>query len=314
MDIIERFVSAEGKYLGRGVNHEDGNFEGELRVQPAVEGAGVFLHFEARGDEDNPLHEEHMLIGKTRLGETFLWGLDSGSERIRKHAVREASEAEGRETIRFGVGDPDDIDVLREEITFVFSGRDITLKYAWGGPGEGFEERSAVELVPQNYYSLAAESHSETVVYREFEERPSDEILSSVGSVYDRIFGPDERSGLRDPETWQQMQRPHLAVAEVEGTAVGFKLGYQRRPGRFYSWLGGVVPEFRGRNIATELLCRQHRWARRAGFDSVRTKTTNQWRGMLILNLEQGFDVIGTHRDGRGETKVMLEKDLTDED
>ena len=31
---------------------------------------------------------------------------------------------------------------------------------------------------------------------------------------------------------------------------------------------------------------------------------------MLILNLQEGFEVVGTHLDDRGELKVMLSKPL----
>ncbi|MFB6352091.1 MAG: GNAT family N-acetyltransferase, partial [Bradymonadaceae bacterium] len=99
-------------------------------------------------------------------------------------------------------------------------------------------------------------------------------------------------------------------IAEIDGRPVGFKVGYERHSGQFYSWMGGVVPEFRRRGIATELLVRQHTWAREAGFDSVRTKTTNESREMLILNLERGFEVVGTELDRENDVKIVLKKRL----
>ncbi|VTR25567.1 Uncharacterised protein [Serratia fonticola] len=37
----------------------------------------------------------------------------------------------------------------------------------------------------------------------------------------------------------------HGLIAEIDGQAAGFKLGYQTTPGEFYSWLGAVLPAFR---------------------------------------------------------------------
>lgn len=63
------------------------------------------------------------------------------------------------------------------------------------------------------------------------------------------------------------------------------KLGInQDRKSRFYSWLGGVYPEYRGQGVASELMCRQHEWCKEQGYEVVRTQTKNKWRSMLILN------------------------------
>ncbi|MBO8157289.1 MAG: hypothetical protein H0Z32_12600 [Bacillaceae bacterium] len=35
-----------------------------------------------------------------------------------------------------------------------------------------------------------------------------------------------------------------------------------------------------------------------------------KWKGMLILNLKHGFDVIGTYTDEKGEPKIILRKNL----
>ena len=110
---------------------------------------------------------------------------------------------------------------------------------------------------------------------------------------------------------YQQQRQPvqaWVAVAD-DGQVVGAKLGYERQPGHYYSWLGGVRPDCRGRGVATELLRWQHAWCQAQGYGRVRTHTYNQWRGMLLLNLRQGFDVIGTVQAARGLLPV-LEKRL----
>lgn len=99
-----------------------------------------------------------------------------------------------------------------------------------------------------------------------------------------------------------------ILVAMENDSVVGYKIGYQDRQTRFYSWLGGVYPEYRERGIGSELMRRQHAWCIEQGYDVVRTHTKNKWRSMLILNLRHGFDVIGTFTDEKGEPKIILEK------
>jgi GNAT superfamily N-acetyltransferase len=102
-----------------------------------------------------------------------------------------------------------------------------------------------------------------------------------------------------------------LVLLAIEaGVVTGYKIGYEERADRFYSWLGGVHPEFRRRGIGSELMRRQHEWCRENGYRVIRTHTKNKWRDMLILNLRHGFDVIGTYTDAKGEPKIILEKKL----
>ena len=45
--------------------------------------------------------------------------------------------------------------------------------------------------------------------------------------------------------------KPILALfIKVEGEIAGFKLGYEQNDTKFYSWLGGVLPDFRGLGLA----------------------------------------------------------------
>jgi hypothetical protein len=65
------------------------------------------------------------------------------------------------------------------------------------------------------------------------------------------------------------------------GTLVGSKLGYAETSHRYYSWLGGLHPDFRQRGIGSCLMEQQH---------------------MLRLNQRSGFETIGTYarRGGPG--------------
>ncbi len=82
-----------------------------------------------------------------------------------------------------------------------------------------------------------------------------------------------------------------LAVSR-NGELAGFKMGYEQKNGRYYSWLGGIKAEYRKQGLASEVMKRQHEWLKREGYHSVQTKTKNKWRSMLILNIKCGFDII----------------------
>ena len=147
------------------------------------------------------------------------------------------------------------------------------------------------------------------VAYQLIEGALSSETLSSVVALYEKTFeaaGDKIRKTLltkEDSITIVASDAPHQEI-------VGFKVGYPQKDHRFYSWLGGVHPTYRRQGIGSELMRQQHDYCQRAGFHTIRTKTTNQWRAMLLLNIRHRFDVIGTYVDEQGDVKIILEKRL----
>lgn len=99
-----------------------------------------------------------------------------------------------------------------------------------------------------------------------------------------------------------------LVTAHIENNFVGFKLGYAYRMDRFYSWLGAVHPDWRGLGIAQELMDRQHQWCREKNFEVIETRTSNKWKEMLLLNINNRFHIVGTYTNKKGEPKIILEK------
>lgn len=132
--------------------------------------------------------------------------------------------------------------------------------------------------------------------------------MAEVSDLYERVFGEPAAEFLNSAA-----EKPGLALwlaRDATGLAVGFKLGYRRSPREFYSWLGGVDPAARGAGIARNLMRAQHAWAAEAGYPAVTTQTMNRYRAMLLLNIQEGFDVVGTHTDDAGLTRIMLKKRL----
>jgi predicted GNAT superfamily acetyltransferase len=132
-----------------------------------------------------------------------------------------------------------------------------------------------------------------------------DDLLTVVAT----IFSSDREQQAAELR-YQQARGPvQVWLAETEGKIVGCKLGYERKPGHYYSWLGGVEEAFRGHGTAAELMRRQHAWCQRQGYQRIRTQTYNQWRTMLLLNLRMEFDIVGTMQGAHGLV-IVLEKKL----
>ncbi|MCR9287902.1 MAG: GNAT family N-acetyltransferase [Bacteroidetes bacterium] len=104
---------------------------------------------------------------------------------------------------------------------------------------------------------------------------------------------------------------PHLIlVAYCENKPIGFKVGYER-DGKFYSWMGGILPAFRKLGVAKKLAHHQEAWATKRGYQSVTFKTRNSHKGMLIFALKNGFDIVGfKERETIKTNRILLRKKL----
>lgn len=103
----------------------------------------------------------------------------------------------------------------------------------------------------------------------------------------------------------------HLILAAyIDGKAAGFKAGYERES-FFYSWMGGVLPQYRQLGIAKQLADHQERWAKGQGYNSITFKTRNVHKGMLIFALKNGFNIIDVEsRTDVGANRIWLKKVL----
>lgn len=101
-------------------------------------------------------------------------------------------------------------------------------------------------------------------------------------------------------------------VAEKDGELLGFKVGYQSEtPDTFYSWMGGVRPEFRKYGIAAALAEYQENWAREKGFKSVFFKTRNRFPAMITFGLNRGFKIMEViPKGGVEDYRVVMWKEL----
>jgi len=104
---------------------------------------------------------------------------------------------------------------------------------------------------------------------------------------------------------------PHvILLAQIDNEVAGFKIGYERE-GYWYSWLGGVHPDFRRRGVARALADAQDEWARQKGYPHVTFKTLNRLRSMLKFAIERGFNIIRIdEKEDINDYRIWLRREL----
>ncbi|MFH0258194.1 GNAT family N-acetyltransferase [Vibrio rumoiensis] len=140
--------------------------------------------------------------------------------------------------------------------------------------------------------------------------------IEEILAIDKRIPEFDGRS-TRDKLESRLADKPHLIlIATVKGELAGYKVGYQLNSdesssGEFYSWLGGVIPQYRNQGIATALRQYQEQWAQQSGYTSIGVKSMNRYPNMLHLLISSGYQIMG-YEDGnaKGEGKIVFYKSL----
>ena len=132
-----------------------------------------------------------------------------------------------------------------------------------------------------------------------------------IADLYSRIYRPTH-----DVEFFRRrfLGRYNILmmVASLDDHAVGFFVGFELKPSVFFSWLYGVLPEFRRVGVASQLMEAVQEWAMQQEYASIRFECHNQHRPMLHLAIEQGYDVVGIRWDpDRGSNLVIFEKVLS---
>lgn len=140
----------------------------------------------------------------------------------------------------------------------------------------------------------------------EFDEQFIDTIMHFEKEVFDEPF-PREKI----EERFKLYDHFISLFAFKNGELVGYKIGYQKNPRLFYSWIGGVLTNARGEGVAKALMEKQHELAKQRGYKVIRTETQNRFKPMLVLNLKFGFDIIGTYKSDQDQLQtIILEKSL----
>ena len=136
--------------------------------------------------------------------------------------------------------------------------------------------------------------------------------LAELLWVHERIFEFPGKASLSFYQDRLQHRLSLALVAVWEGELAGFKVGYQSElPETFYSWMGGVRPDFRGKGIATALAEEQERWAKAQGFTAVFFKTRNRFPAMIQFGIKRGFKIVDLHpKGGIEDYRIVMWKEL----
>jgi GNAT superfamily N-acetyltransferase len=138
----------------------------------------------------------------------------------------------------------------------------------------------------------------------------SPEDLPLVAQLYGQVFRP-----ANDVEffrrRFQGRWNPLIMIASLDNLPVGFFTGFELKPGTFFAWLYGVLPEFRRKGIASQIMAAAHEWIKQQEYELVRFECQNQHRPMLHLAIEQEYDIVGIRWDAdRAANLVIFEKTL----
>lgn len=101
-------------------------------------------------------------------------------------------------------------------------------------------------------------------------------------------------------------------IAALDDLPVGFFLGFELKPSVYFSWLYGVLPEFRRKGIASQLMDAVHAWATEHDYASIRFECQNGHRPMLHLAIAREYNLVGIRWDPDLESNlVIFEKELS---
>ena len=139
----------------------------------------------------------------------------------------------------------------------------------------------------------------------------SSTFISEFVRVTKVVFGSDADQGWIDSLKWRLEKMPDVTVfvTKVGSRMVGFKAGYATAYSRYYSWLGGVDPNFRKQGIATKLMTEQHGWLYRSRFQLLETHVEQNNKAMVQLNLKGGLTITGSFlKDSK--PNFVMQKDV----
>ena len=103
-----------------------------------------------------------------------------------------------------------------------------------------------------------------------------------------------------------------ILTAYDDHNPIAFKIGYHRHSdGSFYSWMGGVLPNYRRKGIANNLAHHQETWAKKKGYNSIRLQTKEKHNAMLALAINRGFQIMRRNENKFNfNTRIWMNKPL----
>ncbi|PCK32803.1 GNAT family N-acetyltransferase [Pseudoalteromonas piscicida] len=141
----------------------------------------------------------------------------------------------------------------------------------------------------------------------EFKTGSVDDLLTIENQIPEFVT-PRKREEVED----KLRDKQHLLLmAYAQGKPVGYKLGHELPNNEFYSWLGAVIPEYRGKGIAKQLLVMQETWCQTQGYSAIRVKSRNRFKNMLLMLISRDYQIVKCEKiDGSLDYKIHFYKQL----
>lgn len=138
--------------------------------------------------------------------------------------------------------------------------------------------------------------------------------ITSIQSILKLLNSIPEFSGTFSEEMFHERLSADsiMLVATINEKPVGCKIAYNRfEDGSYYSWLGGVLPEFRNKGVAQLLNNEMEFFAKEKGYTSIIFKTRNKFKPMLHFAIKNGYHIVDIEqkRDIL-ENRIILRKSI----
>ncbi|BDM62793.1 N-acetyltransferase GCN5 [Shewanella sp. NFH-SH190041] len=132
-----------------------------------------------------------------------------------------------------------------------------------------------------------------------------------VMQLYQQLPEFDNRHQLSDLSNTLQHKSHLLQLGYIAGELAGFKLGYALNDQIFYSWLGGVLPDYRNLGLAKHMLQQQEQWAKTQGYQVMQVKSSNRFRAMLTMLISRGYHITAlAEHSNIADHQLTLQKPL----
>lgn len=137
------------------------------------------------------------------------------------------------------------------------------------------------------------------------------EEIELITELYGQIYRPVKDAAFFNRRFLGRYNGLRL-IATLDDLPVGFFLGFELKPSVYFSWLYGVLPEFRRKGIASQLMDAVHAWAAEHGYAWIRFECQNGHRPMLHLAIAREYNLVGIRWDPDLESNlVIFEKELS---
>lgn len=144
--------------------------------------------------------------------------------------------------------------------------------------------------------------------YQLIEGIPNHNEMEHLLSLYTTIFEDAKPDIFK--QRFKEKENVLSIIAFHKQKPIGFKIGYRYNQTTFYSWVGGILSNYRKQGIAKQLAKLQEEWVKNNGYTKLRTKSMNNFKPMMILNLKNGFNIKEAYTNDNGQTKIVFEKEI----